>query len=79
MNWKNVDLNNDYEREQNILDPLSFDILLLEVSCNVKEINTESVRKQFEETLKSKIESAREVFENNLNNIVKTAQQEREK
>lgn len=79
MNWNNVDLNSGYEREQNILDSLSFDILLLEISCNVKNITPTSVRQQFEETLKSKIESAREVFENNLKNIVKNAQECRNK
>ncbi|MFT6879124.1 MAG: hypothetical protein ACJARG_000048 [Arcticibacterium sp.] len=73
MDWKNVDLENGYERDQCILDPYSFDTLLLEVSCNVKEINRETVRKQFEEILNSKIISAREVFENNLDNIVESA------
>ena len=79
MNWNNVDLNNGYEREQNILDPLSFDILLLEVSCNVKDINVNTVRDQFETSLQAKIQSAREIFIFNLSNITKKAQQERAK
>ena len=77
MNWKNIDLKSAYERDQNILDGYSFDTLLLEISCNLREVNERTIREQFEISLKSKIESAREVFDNNLKNIVKTALKER--
>jgi len=73
MDWNNVDLSSPSERDANILDPLSFDILLLEVSCNVREINEQTVRAQFMESLNSKIESAKEVFEANIKNITKEA------
>ena len=78
MNWNNVNLSDNYEREQNILDPLSFDTLLHEISCNCKEVTEHEVRRQFEEDLKSKIASAREVFEANLINLIEYAQNERE-
>lgn len=77
MNWKNVDLEDGYERDQNILDPYDFDTLLLEITCNVRDINAETVKVQFETTLKSKIDSAREVFANNFENIIKQAIKER--
>ena len=77
MNWENVNLKSSYERAQNIIDPLSFDTLLLEISCNVKNIDKETVMKQFEDNLKSKIQSAREVMLNNLDNIIKEAQEYR--
>ena len=77
MDWKNVNLTDGYERDQNIIDPLSFDTLLLEISCNCREINEATVKAQFEADLQSKIESAREVFNNNLQNIVKKAIEER--
>lgn len=77
MNWNNVDLTNGYERDQNILDSYSFDTLLLEISCNVVSIDENSVRKQFEDSLNSNINSAREVFEANLKNIVLQAKKER--
>ena len=77
MNWKNVDLISPYERNQNILNEYSFETLLLEISCNLRDINTDTVKKQFEISLNSKIQSAREVFNNNLNNIVKKAIEER--
>ena len=79
MDWNNVDLNSAYERGQNILDPYSFDTLLLEIHCNLREINHETVKAQFMESLNSKIQSAKEVFAVNLDNIVKEAQTERAK
>lgn len=78
MNWENVNLESKYERSQNILDGYSFDILLLEISCNIKNINKDTIKKQFEESLKMKIDSAKEIFEANLDNIVKQAIKERE-
>lgn len=78
MNWKNVNLDSAYERAQPIIDALSFDTLLLEINCNIKEINRETVRKQFEEDLQNRIRSAREVFNDNLGNIVTEAKRYRE-
>ena len=72
MDWKNINLSDRYEREQNIIDPLNFDTLLLEISCNIRDININksTIREQFEIDLEARIESAKEVFENNLNNIL---------
>jgi len=73
MDWDNVNLKSPYESSQNILDGYSFDTLLLEISCNLREINKETIIKQFEESLQSKIGSARDVFKANLKNILKEA------
>lgn len=78
MDWTNVNLNSNYERSQNMLDAYDFETLLLEISCNLKEINKETVTKQFYESLSSKIECAKEVFRNNLENILNKAIEERE-
>lgn len=79
MNWKNVDLKNSYELDQNIIDPLSFKKLLLEISCNIRkeDLTKESILKQFETDLKSIVTSAREVMRDNLDNILKEAQDDR--
>ena len=77
MNWNNVNLNDGYERDQHLIDPLTFSTLLLEVGCNCRLIDEETVREQFEEDLQSRIEDAREVFRLNLANITKRAQSER--
>lgn len=73
MDWNNVNLKSDYERNQNIIDPLSFDTLLLEISCNIKNINDQTIKQQFETDLQNRINSAREVFEANLKNIMQDA------
>ncbi len=79
MDWNNVDLKSGYERSQNILDGYDFDTLLLEIACNVREINKESVKAQVMESLANNIRSAKEVFEANLDNITEQAIKEREK
>ena len=79
MNWNNVNLSEDSsEREANLIDGLTFDCLLLEIHCNIKDINPETVRKQFNEDLNERILEAQSIFESNLNNIVKQAKKERE-
>jgi len=77
MNWKHIGLNSQYEREQNILDPYDSETLLLEVACNLRIINRETVRAQAMESIKSKYKVAIEILEDNLDNLVKEAQRER--
>lgn len=77
MDWNNVDLKNDYECGREILTGYIFETLLLEISCNLRVINKETVRKQFETELQNRIREAREIFEANLTNIVKEAQRYR--
>jgi len=76
MNWNNIDLNSS-EIELPILDPYTFSTLLLEVSCNLTEINRETVKKQAEQSIRAKYRVALEVLEANLDNIVKKALEER--
>ena len=77
MDYLNINLNNDHERNTDILDGYNLDTLFLEISCNLREINEETVKKQFYESLNSKIQSAKDIFNANLQNIVKYAQEER--
>ena len=77
MNWNNVDLTDGYERSQNILDGYDFDTLLLEISCNIKDVNKESITKQFYVSLNSKIQCAKDVFNANLDNILQEALREK--
>ena len=77
MNYLNINLNNDHERNTDILDGYDLETLFLEISCNLREINEETVKKQFYESLNSKIQTAKEIFSANLQNIVKYAQEER--
>jgi formiminotetrahydrofolate cyclodeaminase len=77
MDWNNIDLKNDYECSREILTGYRFETLLMEISCNLREINKETVKKQFETELNNRIREAREIFEANLSNIVKEAQRYR--
>jgi hypothetical protein len=74
-NWSNIDL--ECESHLNLIEGLSFDILLLEIDCNIQEINAKTVTEQFESDLQSRVDEAREIFQANLSNIVKKAQKER--
>ena len=77
MDFLNINLNNDHERNTDILDGYDLETLFLEISCNLTEINEETVKQQFYESLNSKIQSAKDIFNANLKNIVKYAQEER--
>lgn len=76
--WNNVDLNEgSYERESLLIDPLSFDTLLLELKCNCRVIDETAVLKQFETDLKSRVNEAIEICKANVSNIAKQANKER--
>ena len=77
MDWNNVDLKNDYERDQDFLTGYSFDTLLLEISCNLRDINEKTVRDHCYNELNNRIREAKEIFEANLNNIIKDAKEYR--
>ncbi len=77
QDWNNIDLNSSFEADLNIIDPLSFSTLLLEVNCNVRVIDEKSVTDQFETDLQNRVEEAREIFRANLANITKHAQSAR--
>ena len=77
MDYLNIDFNSDSERNSNLLDAYDFETLFLEISCNLRDINEETVKQQFYESLNSKIQSAKDIFNANLKNIVKYAQEER--
>ena len=77
MDYLNIDFSSDHERNTNILDGYDLETLFLEISCNVTEINEETVKAQFYESLNSKIQCAKYIFNANLKNIVKYAQAER--
>lgn len=76
INWSNIDLSS-HERHLNLLDPYDFDTLLLEVNCNLRIINHETVRAQALESIRAKYKTAIEIMEANLDNLVKEALKER--
>ena len=78
MNWDNLDLTeNSHERDARLIDGLTFDALLLEINCNIKEINEKTVKFQFIKDMQYRLEEAQSIFNANLTNIVKQAKKER--
>jgi hypothetical protein len=71
--WNNIDMNSPYETSLNLVENLTFDTLLLELQCNCEKIDEQTVTAQFEEDLRSRIESAREIFQANLESIIRKA------
>lgn len=80
MNWKNIGLNSNYERNQNLLENYTFDTFLLEIYTNIKaeDLNETELKKHFEKEIKNKVNEAKEIFESNLINLLNYAKQERE-
>jgi len=78
IDWRNIALDDNYERSLNIIEPLSFSTLLLEIRCNIKEINCATIRELFAADLQQRVDEAWEVFNANALNIEQTAQKERE-
>jgi len=79
IDWNNIDLDSPSEASHNIIEGLTFDALLLEINCNLRDINAETVTEQFETDLQSRIREARDIFRMNLKNIVRHARKERAK
>lgn len=77
IDWNNVDLISAFESSRNLIENLTFDALLLEINCNLREINPATVRAQFETDLQSRVTEARSIFAANLDNIVAHARMER--
>lgn len=77
MNWNNIDLKSPYERQQDILDGYDCETLLLEVACNLKEINRDTVKAQAMLSIKQKYQTAIEILNANLDNLTAEALKER--
>ena len=73
MNWKNVDLNSNYEKSKNLLENYTFEQLILEAICNIKntEVTEEAIKKHALEVINAKLEEAKGILNDNLSNITK--------
>ncbi len=78
MDWNNVDLSDgSHERDANLMDPLTFEQLLLEINCNLKDITPDTVQTLGYARLADMYEEAKDIFWSNLDNIVEQARKER--
>ena len=78
--WTNINLKDTYQRSLNILEPYSFETLLLELHCNVptKKLTKQAVMIQAREVLLAKYTEALEILEANAENIHRYELKERE-
>lgn len=77
INWKNINLKDDYQRSRNLLEPLDFETILLEISCNFREIDEKTVREHIVQRLNEKYNEALDIMQHNLTNITEQAKTER--
>tara|TARA_R110002020_G_scaffold328142_1_gene544062 strand:+ start:1125 stop:1367 length:243 start_codon:yes stop_codon:yes gene_type:complete len=79
MDWKNVDLENGYEKSQNLMENYTFEQLLLEVYCNLREENLteKEIKKHALSVFNAKLREAKEILNDNLVNITNHAKNER--
>ena len=76
MNWK---LNDDLSRYDNVLDPITFDEIIMTVRCNCRNINRQAAIKTFKEILEMRLTDATEIFERNIDEICSETIKERNK
>jgi len=79
MDWKNIDLENGYEKSQNLMEHYTFEQLLLEVYCNLREENLteKEIKKHALSVFNAKLREAKEILNDNLINITNYAKNER--
>ena len=77
IDWENINLKSPFERSLNLITPLTFETLLLEVGCNIPEITKGAIIMQFKEDVSNRVEEAWEIFGANLDAIFAEAKKQR--
>ena len=71
--WK---LGKDLLTSDTILDPVTFDDLILALKCNYAYISETAVRTQMKEILDQRLEDVKYLIENNIDEIIALARDE---
>lgn len=74
-NWK---LGDDLRGEDNLLDPITFDELVLALHCNARTINEKAARRELREIMTSRMQDLEFLLENNMDEILRAAKEGRE-
>lgn len=74
-NWK---LGDDLRGEDNLLDPITFDELVLTLHCNARTINEEAAKRALREIMTTRMEDLEFLLENNMYEILRAAKEGRE-
>jgi len=78
IDWENIDMDSPFERSLNLIEPLTFETLLLEVHCNLPKITKGAMLIQFKQDMENRIEEAWHVFGANFDALEKEAKKRRE-
>lgn len=73
--WK---LGEDVDRQDNLLDGISFDELILTAHCNCREITPEEVEKELDKILEIRLQDMKYLLKNNLHEIIQEVKKGRE-
>ena len=73
--WK---LGVDLDREDNLLDPITFDDVMLALRCNCKEINEESFNKTLNEIMNIRMTDMRELLRRNKKLMIDFVRREKD-
>nr|DAJ66696.1 MAG TPA: hypothetical protein [Caudoviricetes sp.] len=71
-------LGEDLGLEDNIMDGFTFEDIILQVHCNCRKINEESVRQEIKELVLLRMEDMTELLDRNIDVIMKEAMKGRE-
>jgi hypothetical protein len=79
IDWTNIKLKDEYQRNLDLLDPYSFETLLLELHCNIpnEKLTKEEIQKHAKSVLLEKYQTAIEILNDNIDNIFKYEQEQR--
>lgn len=70
MNDNNWKLGKDLSSDDNILDPITFEDLILAVKCNCQFVNRVAIRKELDNIVAQRLEAMEYLLENNFVEIV---------
>lgn len=60
-----------YSDHDFLLDAISIDSFILQCDCNIKDINPDSIKKELDELIESRMRDLKEVFDLEKENILK--------
>jgi len=72
------ELGKDVHEQDNLLDGLTFDCLIVAVSCNCKVIDEDSVRQTVKEMFDANAQDMNDLLDKNIGEIIKRAKKGRD-
>ncbi len=77
MEERKWELGDDLRESDNLLDPVTFESLILAVHCNCPVINEKAVKETMKEIMEERLSDMRFLLEHNMDAIIKAAKRGR--